>query len=102
MSSHSVFSYDPICGAPGCVQPARYRIAAPWSHGASSELKNYGLACEGCRSERLELARARHGRLRLADGEAVGEVAAYPLRTRAALATPDPIHPEPSSRDDSM
>ncbi len=80
MNSNLVFSYQLLCCSPGCDQPARYRIAAPWSHGASSELKNYGLACERCRADRLELARIRHGRLLLADGEAVGQVDAYPLR----------------------
>ncbi len=79
MTMNPAFTYAPLCGAPGCERPARYRIAAPWSHHTSSELKNYGLACEQCLDERLALARARHARLRLADGEAVGEVSAYPL-----------------------
>lgn len=36
-----------MCGAPGCTEPAEYKIAAPWSAGRFSELKTYGLACEG-------------------------------------------------------
>lgn len=33
------------CTTPGCQSKAEYKIAATWSAGRFSELKNYGLAC---------------------------------------------------------
>jgi len=33
------------CNVPGCGEPASYKIAAPWSDGAFTELKTYGHAC---------------------------------------------------------
>ena len=33
------------CNVPGCGQPASYKIAAPWSDEAFTELKTYGHAC---------------------------------------------------------
>ncbi len=79
MTSGAPFHYVPTCRAQGCNAPARYRIAAPWSDGTSSELKNYGLACENCRDLLLADARARRARLKLAEGEIVGEVQAFPM-----------------------
>lgn len=40
--------YPILCYGEKCQKPAVYKIAARWSHGASSELKTYGLACEDC------------------------------------------------------
>jgi hypothetical protein len=72
-----VFSYDPKCSASGCGKPAVYKIAAPWSDGASRELKNYGLACVEHRDMLLARAsRSREG-LSLAEGETVGPVGLY-------------------------
>ena len=48
---NSRMNYPVLCYGNGCAQPARYKIAASWSHGASSELKTYGLSCEGCLAE---------------------------------------------------
>jgi hypothetical protein len=33
------------CSVPDCHEPATYKIAAPWSDGAFTELKTYGHAC---------------------------------------------------------
>jgi hypothetical protein len=33
------------CNVADCGEPAAYKIAAPWSDGAFSELKTYGHAC---------------------------------------------------------
>ena len=33
------------CNVAGCGEPAAYKIAAPWSDGAFTELKTYGHAC---------------------------------------------------------
>jgi hypothetical protein len=41
-------NYPVRCYGAGCTELARYKVAAQWSHGLSSELKTYGLACEAC------------------------------------------------------
>lgn len=41
-------NYPVRCYGSGCDQLAQFKIAARWSHGPSSELKTYGLACEKC------------------------------------------------------
>jgi hypothetical protein len=73
------FHYQPTCSAANCDKPAAYKIAAPWSSGASRELKNYGLACEAHRDSQLALAQAHRNDLKLADGESVGQVGVYQL-----------------------
>jgi hypothetical protein len=75
------FRYIPACSAPGCDHPAIYKIAAAWSDGTSRELKNYGLVCEAHRDALLILARSHHQGLKLSDGESVGPVELYVLRT---------------------
>jgi hypothetical protein len=75
-----VFHYQPCCFVKGCPQPAIYKVAAPWSDGTASELKNYGLACEEHRSSLVERAQTTRAALKLADGETVGPIAVYPLR----------------------
>ncbi len=80
MEPSRVFRYQPACNAPGCREPAVYKIAAAWSDGTSWELKNYGLACEAHRVSQLELAQGDHQALRQADGETVGPVELYLLR----------------------
>jgi hypothetical protein len=73
------FRYVVRCSAPGCNQPASYKVAAPWSNGTSHELKNYGLACEAHRDSQLALARVHREGLPLAEGETVGAVGLYHL-----------------------
>jgi len=73
------FRYETHCTAPGCDRPARYKIAATWSDGTRSELKNYGLACEVHRDTQLMRARAQREGLHLFEGETVGPVGLYPL-----------------------
>lgn len=75
----SPFRYPPVCSAPHCDRPAVYKVAAPWTHGRSQELKNYGLACEAHRDSQLALARLHREGLATADGEAVGPVGLYQL-----------------------
>jgi hypothetical protein len=75
------FRYVTGCSANGCDHSAIYKIAAAWSDGTSRELKNYGLACLEHRDSQLERARRRHQALRLSDGESVGPVELYVLRT---------------------
>jgi hypothetical protein len=58
-----------------------YKIAAAWSDGTSQELKNFGLACDLHRELQLTAARTRYQALRHSDGESVGPVELYVLRT---------------------
>jgi hypothetical protein len=75
------FCYQPGCSSLGCDRPASFKIAAAWSDGTSQELKNYGLACALHRESQLSAARARHEAHRRSDGESVGAVELYALRT---------------------
>lgn len=87
------FHYRPECHVVGCQSGPRYKLAAPWTNGASSELKSYGLTCEEHLPERLARARASRAGLVLGEGEYVGEVAVYrfePGRRDADLATVPP------------
>jgi hypothetical protein len=73
------FTYQPTCDSPGCDRPAIYKIAAEWTYGDLSELKNYGMACDACVKDRLESARRRREGIRLAEGEQLGPIGAYRL-----------------------
>jgi hypothetical protein len=79
MAKKQVFHYCPKCSAPGCKEPAIYKVGAVWSDGSSNELKNYGLACEVHRSAQVQRAVEHHNGLKLADGERVGPVSLYVL-----------------------
>lgn len=81
MATHQSFQYRPACSAIDCDQAAVYKIAAAWSDGTSRELKNYGLSCEVHRDSQLHLARLHHAGLRLSEGETVGPVELYRLRS---------------------
>lgn len=73
------FTYEPRCDTPPCGREAIYKIAAEWSYGNLAELKNYGMACEGCVEQRLRDAQVRRQNVRLSEGENLGELAAYRL-----------------------
>jgi len=81
MEQNKPFRYRPSCSAGRCDQPAVYKIAATWSDGSSRELKSYGLTCEVHRDSYLAAARRHHEGLRLSDGETVGPVEIYLLRS---------------------
>jgi hypothetical protein len=68
------FHYSISCSTPGCAEPPRYKIAAPWSDGPLRELKNYGLACERHRDSLLTRAVSRHQSVAIRDDEQVGPV----------------------------
>ncbi|MDX2037595.1 MAG: hypothetical protein SFX72_13160 [Isosphaeraceae bacterium] len=78
------FRYVPACSAPGCAREAVYKIAAPWSSRAGSELKTYGLACEEHRVSQLMRGRLHRRDLVVADDETVGEVGLYRAAPGAA------------------
>lgn len=73
------FQYQPRCSAPGCANPAQYKIGAVWTDGTSRELKNYGLACDTHRAEQVERARTSRASVKTAEGETVGPVELYRL-----------------------
>jgi hypothetical protein len=73
------FRYQPRCSAPACGNPARFKVAAPWSNGTSHELKNYGLACDEHKESQLARAQVHRQGLRLAEGETLGAVGLYEL-----------------------
>lgn len=52
---------------------AKYKIAARWSHGTSSELKTYGLSCETCLPVLFRESRERQLKARTLPGE-LGEM----------------------------
>jgi len=60
--------YTVRCSCPEHV-PARYKVAAQWSLGELSELKTYGLACEGCVAEVYAQACEKRSGCCLAQGE---------------------------------
>lgn len=71
--------YPVYCYGKSCQALARYKIAARWSDGQTSELKTYGLACEACREMFLQHARDRYRLCRLLPGESVEEPAVFEL-----------------------
>ena len=73
------FRYQPTCSALHCTNPARFKLAAPWSNGSSHELKNYGLACEEHKDALLARARVHRQGVTLAEGETLGTVGVYTL-----------------------
>jgi len=75
------FRYRPSCSSYLCDRPAVYKIAATWSDGSSRELKNYGLTCELHLDSHRAAARRHHEGLRLSDGESVGPIEVYILRS---------------------
>ena len=70
----AAFHYRISCLSPGCPEPPRYKIAAPWSDGPLRELKNYGLACEQHRESLLARALSHRESLAVRDDEQVGPV----------------------------
>jgi hypothetical protein len=73
------YRYTPTCNVKGCDQPARYKVAAPWTDGVQKELRNYGVYCADHSEGQLELARDRQAKVRMVPGEEVGEMRLYEL-----------------------
>jgi len=73
------FTYQPQCDTPSCGRSAIYKVAAEWSYGKVSELKNYGMCCDSCLEQSLAAARVKRDKVRVAEGEKLGPVAAYRL-----------------------
>jgi len=84
------FYYRPGCSVAGCERPATFRGAAPWSNGTSRELKNYGLTCDDHRDDQLRRAGDRRRALAPAEGETIGMVGLYRLRTLAGAPAEGP------------
>jgi len=73
-------SYPLVCYQPGCGAPARYKIAARWSDGLTSELKTYGLVCEKCLPTWFRQTLAKQGQYRLLRDETLDPPGIYLLR----------------------
>lgn len=71
--------YPVLCYAPGCGEPAAFKIAARWSDGLTHELKTYSLACPDCVAELLADAVTRRAACRLALGEELDEPGVYEM-----------------------
>ena len=65
------------CSAPDCREPATYKIAAPWSDGSFSELKNYGQACSEHLGVVFREAEGRRLAYKLSPGETIEEIGIY-------------------------
>ena len=75
--------YPVVCYARGCPREARYKIAARWSDGVTSELKTYSLACAHCLPDLYGTARTKKAACRLAAGETLGEPEVFEMRRGA-------------------
>lgn len=71
--------YPVRCYAPGCSEPAAFKVAARWSDGLTDELKTYALACPGCLPGLFAAARVKRAACRLAAGETLEEPGVYEL-----------------------
>jgi hypothetical protein len=67
------------CTAPGCAEPASYKIAARWSDGVTHELKTYALSCSACLAESFHRSRAKQAACRLAPNETLEAPSIYDL-----------------------
>jgi len=65
------------CSVPDCTEPASYKIAAPWSDGSFSELKNYGHACADHLREVFNAAEQRREEYIPSTGETIEEIGIY-------------------------
>lgn len=65
------------CSVPGCTEPACYKIAAPWSDGSFSELKNYGHACGDHLRIVFQAAEQRREEYVPTPGETIEEIGIY-------------------------
>jgi hypothetical protein len=74
------FAYQIRCTQQGCFRPARYKIAARWSDGVTSELKTYALCCRTCVRQALKESRHRQSECRLAAGESLERPGVYQLQ----------------------
>jgi hypothetical protein len=72
--------YPVMCYAPGCANPAAFKVAARWSDGLTDELKTYYLACETCLPALYASAVAKRAACRLAAGETLDAPGVYELR----------------------
>jgi hypothetical protein len=71
--------YPILCYTRGCGRPARYKIAARWSDGATQELKTYALTCATCLADSFHRSRQKQAACRLAPGETLEVPGIYEL-----------------------
>lgn len=62
--------------------PAKYKIAAEWSGGDLTELKTFGFANDECLDSVYLAAVDRAAKIRLSEGESLGEMGIYLMDSR--------------------
>jgi hypothetical protein len=72
-----MYTREVTCGVPACGSPATHKVAAPWSAGAFSELKSYGLACAGHCGQVFRDAKRRAKLHPPSSEEVLGEIGIY-------------------------
>jgi hypothetical protein len=72
--------YPVLCYAPGCREPAAFKIASVWSDGVTRELKTYSLACPACLPGLYPSAVAKQAACRLIPGESLERPGVYELQ----------------------
>jgi hypothetical protein len=77
------------CTTPRCRNSASYKIAEPWSYGAATELKTYGLACQDHFAHVYREARQRKVVYAPRPNESVGEIGIYRCGTDARKPEPE-------------
>ncbi len=83
------------CNFRGCERLARRKLAARWTAGQHSELKNYGVYCIEHSLDALWDARQRRDRVPARAGESVGPVVIYRFENGSLDSELIPL-PEPS------
>jgi hypothetical protein len=73
-------AYPIYCYTKGCKHLAVYKIAARWSDGVRSELKNYGLCCEECLPAWFRQSRQKQMQCRLTAGESLEPAGIYHMQ----------------------
>jgi len=73
MIARAMPPYAVMCFAKGCNREAKYKIAARWSDGVTSELKTYFLSCPECLATLYQSACVKKAACRLASGESLGD-----------------------------
>jgi hypothetical protein len=65
------------CSLSDCLEPATYKIAAPWTDGSFSELKTYGYACSDHIGLVFHEAEERREAYPPTPGETIEEIGIY-------------------------
>ena len=76
------FDFTVYCTDAECAdRPAKYKIAAEWSAGGTTELKTFGFADDVCLERVYRSAQERSRQIRLSEGERTGRLRVLLLDT---------------------